>query len=62
MQYIYTNARYESLDILKTDLNDINHYCKKCGQDLDAFNICSNENCKRKELQDELVQLIHDKN
>ena len=44
------------------DLNDINHYCKKCGHDLDAFNVCSNENCKRKELQDELVQLIHDKN
>lgn len=43
-------------------IEQLQHYCKKCGHELNEMNICTNENCKRKELQDELVQLIHDKN
>lgn len=42
------------------DTSDISHYCKKCGHDLDAYNICTNENCKRKQMQDNIVQLIEE--
>lgn len=42
------------------DISDIKHYCKKCGHDLDAYNICTNENCKRKQMQDNIVQLIEE--
>ena len=42
------------------DISDIKHYCKKCGHDLDAYNICTNENCKRKQMQDNIVQLVEE--
>lgn len=42
------------------DTSDISHYCKKCGHDLDAYNICTNANCKRKQMQDNIVQLIEE--
>lgn len=42
------------------DTSDISHYCKKCGHDLDAYNICTNENCKRKQMQDNIVQLVEE--
>lgn len=42
------------------DTSDIRHYCKKCGHDLDAYNICTNENCKRKQMQDNIVQLVEE--
>lgn len=42
-------------------VDDINHYCKKCGHDLDAYNICTNENCKRKQMQDNIVQLVEER-
>ena len=42
------------------DTSDISHYCKKCGHDLDAYNICTNENCKRKQMQDKIVQLVEE--
>lgn len=42
------------------DISDIKHYCKKCGHDLDAYNICTNANCKRKQMQDNIVQLIEE--
>lgn len=42
------------------DTSDIKHYCKKCGHDLDAYNICTNTNCKRKQMQNKIVQLIEE--
>lgn len=42
------------------DTSDIRHYCKKCGHDLDAYNVCTNENCKRKQQQDLITQLIEE--
>ena len=42
------------------DISDIKHYCKKCGHDLDAYNICTNVNCKRKQMQDNIVQLVEE--
>lgn len=42
------------------DTSDISHYCKKCGHDLDAYNICTNVNCKRKQMQDNIVQLVEE--
>lgn len=42
------------------DISDIKHYCKKCGHDLDAYNICTNESCKRKQMQDNIVQLVEE--
>ena len=43
------------------DISDIKHYCKKCGHDLDAYNICTNPNCKRKQMQDNIVQLVEER-
>ena len=42
------------------DTSDIRHYCKKCGHDLDAYNVCTNPNCKRKQQQDLITQLIEE--
>lgn len=52
------NSLDPNLDNL--DTSDISHYCKKCGHDLDAYNICTNVNCKRKQMQDNIVQLIEE--
>ena len=43
------------------DTSDIRHYCKKCGHDLDAYNVCTNPNCKRKQQQDLITQLIEER-
>ena len=43
------------------DTSDISHYCKKCGHDLDAYNICTNANCKRKQQQDLITQLVEER-
>lgn len=43
------------------DTSDIRHYCKKCGHDLDAYNVCTNENCKRKQQQDLITQLVEER-
>ena len=53
------NSLDPNLDTL--DTSDISHYCKKCGHDLDAYNICTNENCKRKQMQDNIVQLVEER-
>ena len=37
-------------------LETLQHYCKSCGHDLDEFNMCTNENCKRYDLQQQIVQ------
>lgn len=42
------------------DTSDISYYCKKCRYDLDVYNICANENCKRKQMQDNIVQLVEE--
>lgn len=43
------------------DTSNIRHYCKKCGHDLDAYNVCTNPNCKRKQQQDLITQLIEER-
>lgn len=43
------------------DTSDIRHYCKKCGHNLDAYNVCTNPNCKRKQQQDLITQLIEER-
>lgn len=53
------NSLDPNLDTL--DTSDISHYCKKCGHDLDAYNICTNPNCKRKQMQDNIVQLVEER-
>lgn len=53
------NSLDPNLDNL--DTSDISHYCKKCGHDLDEYNICTNPNCKRKQQQDLITQLIEER-
>ena len=40
-------------------IEQLQHYCKKCGHELNEMNICTNENCKRKELQENIIQAIN---
>lgn len=42
-------------------LEELQHYCKQCGHNLDVNNICTNENCKRKLLQDNIVTAIENR-
>ena len=37
-------------------LETLQHYCKSCGHDLDELNMCTNENCKRYNLQQQIAQ------
>ena len=42
-------------------LEDLQHYCKQCGHELDIDNICTNASCKRKTLQDNIVTAVEEK-
>lgn len=42
-------------------LEDLQHYCKQCGHELDIENICTNTACKRKTLQDNIVTAVEEK-
>ena len=42
-------------------LEELQHYCKQCGHNLDVNNICTNENCTRKLLQDNIVTAIENR-
>lgn len=41
-------------------LEELQHYCKSCGHELDESNICTNVNCKRKHLQDTIVKCVQE--
>ena len=40
-------------------IEQLQHFCKKCGHELNEMNVCTNENCKRKELQENIIQAIN---
>lgn len=42
-------------------LEDLQHYCKQCGHELDIDNICTNTSCRRKTLQDNIVTAVEEK-
>ena len=40
-------------------IEQLQHYCKKSDHELNEKKICTNENCKRKELQENIIQAIN---
>ena len=48
-------------NIESQSLEELQHYCKQCGHNLDVNNICTNENCTRKLLQDNIVTAIENR-